>query len=270
MPLCPQLITSLRMPFTVSHAAAVLPFRKLNLVWSAFIIGSMAPDFPYIIGKVDYRGFGHHFPAVVWFTIPAAFFALWMFHNVIKRPIVGMMPVGMQVRLQSELRPFPFGGASRFLTILVSIVLGTATHIAWDAVTHSYTWAYYHLSWLRGWAHVPFIGVMPVTSALQYGSSVLGLLALANWVLLWYRHTPEPDRAFMSAPKSHFALAVGMFAIAGTVALIRALIVVGVPAFRANANHFLLVFAVTAIALAFWQLLFYCVLVSTHQVWIIN
>ena len=94
MPLCPQLIISLRMPFTVSHAAAVLPFRKLNLVWSAFIIGSMAPDFPYIIGKVDYRGFGHHFPAVVWFTIPAAFFALWMFHNVIKRPIVGMMPVG--------------------------------------------------------------------------------------------------------------------------------------------------------------------------------
>jgi uncharacterized protein DUF4184 len=258
------------MPFTVAHAAAVLPFRKLNLVWSAFIIGSMAPDFPYVIGNLDYRGFGHRFPGIVWFTIPCALFALWMFHDVIKRPIVGMMPVGMQVRLQSELRPFRFGGASRFFTILVSIVLGIATHLAWDSVTHSNTWAYDHFSWLRSWVHVPFIGVMPVAAAMQYGSSVFGLAALAVWVLLWYRKTPVPERRFKPVPKSHFALAVGMFAIAGTVALIRAFVVVGMPAFRANANHFLLVFAVTAIALAFWQLLFYCVLVSTHQVWIIS
>jgi hypothetical protein len=43
------------MPFTVSHAAAVLPLRKLNLISSAFIVGSMAPDFPYIIGNTEYR-----------------------------------------------------------------------------------------------------------------------------------------------------------------------------------------------------------------------
>lgn len=260
-----------RMPFTVSHAAAVLPFRKLNLVWSAFIIGSMAPDFPYMVGNVQYRGFGHRFPGLVWFTIPAALFALWMFHNVIKRPIVGMMPVGMQLRLQSELRPFPFGGVSRFLAILASTVFGVATHIAWDSVTHAYTWTYYHFRWLRGRSYVPFIGAMPTTSALQYASSVVGLLALALWVLQWYRHTAEPKPAGLKAvPRSHFALAVGMFVIAAVAALARALIVVGAPAFRSNAHHFLLVFAVTALALAFWQLLFYCVLVSTHQVWIIS
>jgi len=256
------------MPFTVSHAAAVLPFRKLNLVWSAFIIGSMAPDFPYIIGNVDYRGFGHRFPGILWFTIPIAFFGLWMFHNIIKRPIVGMMPVGIQVRLQKELRPFLFGGPRRFLAILVSTVLGIASHIAWDSLTHSYTWAYYHFSWLRGWVYVPFIGVMPAAAAMQYGSSVVGLLALAAWVLLWYRNTPQSK--FNPALTSRFALAVGMFVIAGAIALIRAFVVVGMPAFRANAHHFLLVFAATAMALAFWQLLFYCVLVSTHQVWIIT
>ena len=65
------------MPFTVSHAAAVLPFRKLNLVWSAFIIGSMAPDFPYIVGNTDYRAIGHHFPGIIEFTLPAALLALW-------------------------------------------------------------------------------------------------------------------------------------------------------------------------------------------------
>ena len=257
------------MPFTVSHAAAVLPFRKLNLVWSAFIIGSMAPDFPYVIGNDMYRGFGHRFPGILGFTIPAALFALWMFHNVIKRPIVGMLPIGMQLRLQSELRPFPFSGIKRFTAILVSIVIGIATHVVWDSLTHSYTWAYYHLSWLRGSVHVPFVGVMPVVAALQYGSSVLGMVALALWVLLWYRNTPEPQLRFNAVPKSHFFLAVTMFAIAGMVALIRAFVVVGMPALRANASHFLMVFAVTAIAVAFWQLLLYCVMVSTHQVWII-
>ena len=42
------------------------------------------------------------------------------------------------------------------------------------------------------------------------------------------------------------------------------------PAFRSNAHSFLLIFAVTALALAFWQLLLYCVLVSSHQMWIIT
>ena len=50
------------MPFTVSHVAAALPLRRLNLVWSAFVVGSMAPDFPYIVGTTDYRSLGHQFP----------------------------------------------------------------------------------------------------------------------------------------------------------------------------------------------------------------
>ena len=50
----------------------------------------------------------------------------------------------------------------------------------------------------------------------------------------------------------------------------RALIVVGRPHAMANVDHFLLVFGVTSLALAFWQLLLYCVLVSSHQVWTIT
>ena len=64
------------MPFTVAHAAAALPFRRLNLVWSAFLVGSMAPDFPYVIGTTQYRAFGHDFPGVLLFTLPASFVAL--------------------------------------------------------------------------------------------------------------------------------------------------------------------------------------------------
>lgn len=38
------------MPFTISHAAAVLPFArffKRERVFSALVIGSMVPDFGY-------------------------------------------------------------------------------------------------------------------------------------------------------------------------------------------------------------------------------
>jgi Domain of unknown function (DUF4184) len=258
------------MPFTVSHAAAVLPFRKLNLVWSAFIIGSMAPDFPYVVGTTEYRDFGHVMPGLVLFTIPASLVALWIFHNIVKRPLIGLFPASVQVRLRDHVGPFQFGGPRHFLAILVSIIFGVATHVVWDSFTHSYTWAYFHFRRLRGFVHVPFIGVMPIHSVSQYASSILGLISLAIWIWLWYRKAPAGVIGPRPYPRSRVALGIVMFVVAGLAGLVRALLVVGVPATRSNADHFVFVFGVTALALAFWQLLLYCVLVSSHQMWIIT
>ena len=258
------------MPFTVSHVAAVLPFRKLNLTWSAFVIGTMAPDLPYVVGTTEYRDFGHVMPGLLLFTVPASLVALWMFHNVLKRPVIGLMPAGIQLRLRDQMAPFPFAGPRRFLAILGSVLLGVATHVVWDSLTHSYTWAYFHIRWLRGFVHVPFIGIMPIHSVSQYTSSILGLVALAIWVWLWYRRTPVSEGATRQSPRSRFALGLVMFGVAGLAGLVRALLVVGMPATRSNADLFVFVFGVTALALAFWQLLLYCVLVSSHQMWIIT
>lgn len=258
------------MPFTVAHAAAVLPFRKLNLVWSAFIVGSMAPDFPYVIGTIKYREMGHFYPGVVFFTIPASLVALWLFHNVIKEPVIGLLPAGMQIRLRKQMGKFRFDGPLRFLAIVVSIALGIMTHLLWDSFTHPFTWAFYHFTWLRSWVRVPFVGAMPMHSVLQYVSSIGGLLALAIWVLLWYRRsTPPVHAADRPQPRSRWALALAMFVAAGVAALVRAFLVVGTPATRHNADKFLLVLGVTALALAFWELVLYCVLIATHQVWML-
>jgi Domain of unknown function (DUF4184) len=91
------------MPFTLAHVAAALPLRRFNLVWSAFVVGSVAPDFPYIVGTTDYRSLGHQFPAVIECTLPASIFALWLFHTAIKRPVVTLLPSGMQQRLRVQL-----------------------------------------------------------------------------------------------------------------------------------------------------------------------
>lgn len=258
------------MPFTLAHPAAALPFRRLNLVWSAFVIGSMAPDFPYITGSAAYRLLGHGFPAVVWFTLPAAFAALWLFHNVFKRPVIELCPVALQQRLGALNGDFRFGGTSRFLAILVSIVLGIVTHLVWDAFTHSYTWPWYHIVWLQGWGWLPGLGPTPRYWALQIGSSIAGLLVLAVWGVWWYFTTSVSDRQPQAPPKSRFSLAVIMFAIASMAGFLKARAVVGAPTSFLHLDKFLLVFGLTALALAFWQVLLYCLLVSSHQVWTLN
>jgi len=256
------------LPFTVSHAAAVLPFRKLNLVWSAFVVGSMAPDFPYVIGTTKYRDLGHHFPGLIFFTIPAGLAALWMFHNVIKRPVIELLPSGMQARLYPHTGQFPFAGTTRFLAVIGSLLLGITTHVVWDSFTHSYTWAWREFYWLHHRIPVPLLGSVPGYSVAQYASTFVGMAALLVWGWLWYRSSaPVAQMAPHSPMRSRFALAVAMFSVAGAVGLVRAALIVGTPVNRGTADLFLLIFGVTALALAFWQLLLYCVLVSTHQVW---
>ncbi len=254
------------MPFTVSHAAAVLPFRRLNLVWSAFIVGSMAPDFPYVMGTTHNRDLGHHFPGLIFFTIPASFVALWLFHNVIKRPVIGLMPAGVQARLEPQAGNFRFGGAARFRLITVSLLLGITSHIVWDSFTHSFTWAWREFYWLHHRIPIPLLGNIPGYSVAQYGSTFVGMAALIIWVGLWYRRTAPASKPAQNAPThSRFALAVTMFVIAGSAGFARAALRVGTPVSRGQADHFFLIFAVTALALAFWQLLLYCVLVSSYQ-----
>src|SRR5271157_3834013 len=254
------------MPFTVSHAAAALPLRRLNLVWSAFLVGSMAPDFPYVVGTVKYRSLGHDFPGMVLFTLPMSFAVLWLYHFAIKRPVAGLLPIGIQRRLGGQLGEFKFGGIARFSAIALSIILGIATHLLWDSLTHSYSWPWRHSVWLQSWLELPVAGWMPMFMVLQYASTFIGLSALGVWILLWYHDTaPVTDNESLSELKSRVSLAVIMFAIAGATGFLRASLLTGMPRTIHNLDWFMLQFGVTAIAVAFWELLFYCLITTSRR-----
>lgn len=167
------------MPFTLSHVAAALPLRRMNPTWSALVIGSVAPDFPYILGTTAYRRLGHAFPGVLLFTFPASLGALWLFHIAIKRPVVGLLPPGFQQRLDQHLGVFRFGGPTRFAAIVFSSAVGLATHIVWDAFTHPFTWPWRRWVWLRSWIDVPLLGEIETYAVLQYASTAVGFAALA-------------------------------------------------------------------------------------------
>jgi hypothetical protein len=182
------------MPFTLSHAAAVLPFRKLNPIWPALVMGSFAPDLQYFILISDEDRSGHHFPGIVFVTLPLALLVLWLFEWCVKGPAIELLPAALQNRLQDKVKPLSFRGWGRFASIVMWMVIGIATHLLWDQFTHGNSWVSEHLGFLRETAPVPFHSPMLVVKLLQHGSSLLGLLAVVAWLAVWYRKTrPVPD-----------------------------------------------------------------------------
>ena len=83
------------MPFTLSHAAASLLFRRFKPIWPALVIGTFAPDLQYFIFLSDKDRSGHRFPDVLLFTLPLALLVLWLFEWVVKGPAVELLPAAV-------------------------------------------------------------------------------------------------------------------------------------------------------------------------------
>ena len=181
------------MPFTLSHAAAALPFRKVKPVWPALVIGTFAPDLQYFIQLTDEDRSGHHYPDVLLFTLPVALLALWLFEWVVKGPAIGLLPGPIERRLQDKVAPLSFRGWRQFARIVFWIAVGTLTHLVWDQFTHPYTRAAEFLPLLKTHISFPYWKHTTVAGLLQDASTILGFLALCIWCLAWYRRTrPSP------------------------------------------------------------------------------
>ena len=254
------------MPFTVSHAAAALPFRRARLVTSALVVGTMAPDFEYFLALRAHDKFGHRFPGVLVMTLPVALLVLWIFHTFVKVPAARLLPQRLESRMACYLGKFRFGGFGRFLLIVFSTVVGIATHILWDMFTHAGTYPYAHWSLLRQWVDVPVLGTMPVVKVFQHGSTILGLVILSVWLFRWYRLC-EPSRYrfrdVLSPGLRNGILAVGIaLALLGGIA--RALWGIGIPTDH-TWRRFTGEVVVTCMALAWWQLVGYGILASKRE-----
>ena len=173
------------MPFTFAHPAAVLPLRRRGLVFSALVIGSMAPDCEYFFGLR--RPDSHSMPGIVTFTLPLALALLVVFHSLLKWPLISLLPSGLQARLIGPARCFHWLPARRFLMILLSLAIGTATHILLDGFTHPHNWAVSHSAALRTMVSIPALRPMPMYVLLWYGTTAVGVLALTICFALWYR-----------------------------------------------------------------------------------
>ncbi|WP_410617019.1 DUF4184 family protein [Amycolatopsis sp. lyj-109] len=167
------------MPFTLSHPAAVLPLARHPLVPSALVAGSVAPDLFWFLPAPE--GFGlsrtHEFTAVLWLDPLLALALLAVFHVLLKRPLLALAPGPLAERLPRH--PFDW---TRPGWIALSLVLGAATHVGWDAFTHE--------SGGFAFLRVPLVTGVDVGRLIQLVSTIAGAAVLAWWLVRWYRRTP--------------------------------------------------------------------------------
>jgi hypothetical protein len=203
-------------PFTPSHAAAVLPFLRTPLPASALVIGSMAPDFPFFVPVAP--GLRTHTAVAIGTTdvvLGALGWLLW--HGLLAAPALAVAPGALRARLTGValgVRVRVRDARSALVTV-VALALGSATHVLWDEFTHARRWGPEHLSALdETW------GLMPGYRWLQYLSSLVGALVLLAWLVHWWRRTPARSQPDRPAPWWPWALLVAIgVGVGGPVAL---------------------------------------------------
>ncbi|MEU9864114.1 DUF4184 family protein [Streptomyces sp. NPDC047971] len=196
------------MPFTLSHAAAVLPGIRRDgtargpLVASALVAGSFSPDMTYFaatavpdamfFGDVTHSALG---VLTVDVLITAALVAAWL---MVREPLVALLPARWRGRVYGFVRGRSWRGrpmAPLACWFALSAALGATTHVVWDAFTHLDRW---------GTRAIPFLGEIvagfPVYLYLQYGGSALALVLLCWFTVRALRATADGLAAPAAVP----------------------------------------------------------------------
>jgi uncharacterized protein DUF4184 len=128
------------MPFTFSHPALVLPL--INRHWKIFsvtglIIGSIIPDFESFIRFDEHKLYSHTWLGVFWFDLPLAILAAFLFHNIVRDPLIKNLPGSLGDKFAKAVgfnwNVFFF---RHFFIVITSLLIGITSHLLWDAFTH--------------------------------------------------------------------------------------------------------------------------------------
>ncbi|MGW6412764.1 DUF4184 family protein [Streptomyces vinaceus] len=195
------------MPFTLAHPAAVLPLLRRPFVPAALIAGAMAPDIPYFLGALGLSATSHtwyepltnattsHSVSGI-FTVDLIFTAgLLVLYRLLRGPVLALCPPAWGVQEEAPPATEGFlGYGKQVMWLLVSALIGIASHLAWDLVTDT--------------------GLLP-GNILTYVNTAVGLAAIG--IYLW-RHRDRlrtsPDGHDRRSPAKRWSV-VGALALAG-------------------------------------------------------
>jgi hypothetical protein len=178
------------MPFTISHAAVVLPFTRPLARWrvlSATIIGSMVPDFGLLMPWRPGRLETHSAISLLTFCLPVGLATFWVFQQLIKRPVMEVLPDAAYARWRGLAGPADIGSFLQWSIAACGVLVGAVTHLIWDGFTHEGA---------RGVRMIPALGEPAVDIAghhlagprlLQDGSSLIGLVIVLAVVVYGMR-----------------------------------------------------------------------------------
>lgn len=158
------------MPFTISHAIAAFPLHHLTrrkIPVMPVVIGSMSPDFPYLLFMTPVHAPGHSIPGVWIYCLLPALLMLALWYRWLEKPILNLLALP-QGQIVWNIR--------EGLLVILGVLLGAYSHLLWDATSHSYG---YFVQNSEFW-HAELFG-LPLYKLNQYGSGVLGLAGLVLW-----------------------------------------------------------------------------------------
>jgi membrane-bound metal-dependent hydrolase YbcI (DUF457 family) len=179
------------MPFTVSHAAAVLPLQRFGthrLPLTALMVGSMAPDFGYFFSREESRQVTHSFAGLFTFSLPMGLL-VWLFYvAVLEKATITLLPDHWHTRFARTEAITP----ALVVRACIAIFIGAVTHLLWDAPSHLDTFVTDAFPALLG--PTPGLAWLPIYHLIQGVSSIVGLVILGIWLQHLHR---QPERSLI-------------------------------------------------------------------------
>ena len=191
------------MPFTLSHAAAALPFKRYcpqRLDMLALMVGTITPDLAYYWRDFNLAAKAHTFGGSLVICLPlglAAFYLIRAFSKDIGRVLTSPFD-----KLFESLKEAP----TKPITIIASVLVGAWTHVIWDSFTHRNGSVVTRVPWMSedvlGLIEIrpgPVFGFgngieIPFYSLLQHLSSVFGLTVLAVAAYRYCQQQQSPEQ----------------------------------------------------------------------------
>ncbi len=201
------------MPYTLSHAAAVLPFSRYLArlrVLSATLIGSMVPDFGHLMPIYPPRMATHSALSLVTFSLPWGLFLYWIFQLLMKRPLLSLLPDHAYMRWRPFAAPAAWNSPLQWLLAAAGILVGAVTHLVWDGFTHEGARGMRMMPELDDWAFELHGHHLMGARLMQDGSSLVGLavvIALVTYALRRGRPQVATPRALSAVERRTWALA---------------------------------------------------------------
>lgn len=191
------------MPFTFSHPAIVLPLKRIFGKWvslTGLIIGSLTPDFEYFFRMKIQSEFSHTILGTLWFDFPLGIVLCFIFHEIVKTPLIENLPQGFQNRLL-KLKDTDWKKYFRknWAIVFISITIGAYSHVLWDSFTHQHAY-FVNLFSLDNTINETNV---PIYKILQHLSSLVGGI-----IIIWYFLIQKKLKNSYTKPKINFWLGI--------------------------------------------------------------
>lgn len=165
------------MPFTFSHPAIILPLSYLPRKWislTGLIIGSLTPDFEYFLRMKVESIYSHKITGIFWFDLPLGILIAFVFHTIVRNALISNLPIQIKKRMVNyqEFNWIKYF-KSNWIVVMISLLIGIASHIFWDGFTHNHGYFVEIIPLLK--TKLNFLNLhIPIFKILQHSSSLIG------------------------------------------------------------------------------------------------